>query len=228
MAVLNRRITGRFGQIWLQGGSTTGITTSTTANTSAETVDGITYDAYQVWTTLDGRTPPLNPAVVPTITVGASGGPALPLAYLLEVNYLRSKAIITPALASGNTVVFDTCAIPLMYAQGDSSEFSLDAKGEFQDASVQMSSWKHPVLGFREWSGAATIFYKNTDWWLQGAGGSVTDFPIVCRFYPAKGISTEYWYGAAFLSWSLKVGTGSVIAQSVSFTGDGPLIYKAS
>lgn len=224
MANITRRISGRFGQIWLQNGTTAGSTT-TTGNSGAVTVDGISYDAYQVWTVASATYIPMDPNVVPAVTVGGSG---LPASYTYEVNYLRGKFIFTPALVATATVTPTALNYPLLYAQGDTSDFNLDVTSEMIDATSQMTTWKHPIQGFREWSGSATIYYKSTDWWNQSPGGNTGDGPIVVRFYPAKTIGTEYWLGAAFLKWGLKVPKGGALEQSVSFQGDGPLIYVAS
>jgi len=226
MAVITRRISGRYGQIWMQNG-TTAMTDTAGASGTADTVDGIVYDAYQVWTLAngDGTKIPMDPSTIPTVTVGGTGAPA---AYTFVLSPLRGQVIFTPALVATCTVSVSAAATPKMYAQGHSTSFGLDVKFDSQDATAQMEAWKHPLMGFREWSGSAKIFYASADWWNISAGSGLSDLPKVFRFYPAKSGSTEYWLGAGFVNWGVTVDRGSVVEQAVSFIGDGPLIYKAS
>ncbi|MFB3910424.1 MAG: hypothetical protein ACE15D_18700 [Candidatus Eisenbacteria bacterium] len=226
MANIVKRISGKLGRIFLQVGTTAVVgPTSATGNSGAEVVDGISYDAYQVWTVAGA---PFDPNTPPTVTVGGSG---LPTAYTYDIDYLRGKLIFTPTLGASATVSISNYATPKLYAIGDSVDFSLDVAQADIDTSVQGKTWETSDAGQSKWSGSATIAYRHdqstgNSWWLAGAGASVQN-PVVLKFFPAIG-KTEYWLGAARIDWGIKVDKGSMIVQSVKFKGDGSLIFAAS
>jgi hypothetical protein len=224
MANITKRISGKYGQIWLQNGTMAVASQVTTKNSVAEIVDGISYDAYSVFT-ISTTVPPLDEATGALLTWGGGSTPA---AWTTEIDWLRGKFITTPAMGSSNTLTLGTIATCIMLPCGDSSDFSIDCKQGTADITSQMQTWEKTVATVRSWSGSATIFYKATDWWLRGPGGNTTEAPTLMRFYPAKGIGTEYWYGTAFVDWGIKVPKGGALEQSVSFKGVGPLLYAAS
>ncbi len=233
MANILRRISGKFGQILLQVGATTVASDTTSGNATAETVDGITYDAYQVYTLATAGNIPMDPNTIPTVAIAQGAGPALPPAITYDVNYLRGKIVVTPALGAANTVTPSSFAKPKMYAMSDHSEFSLDATQAMIDATPAMKNWTESTVGFHSWNGSATLYYRNdqgasgNSWWLSGAGAAQEN-PVVLYFYPAKTIGTEYWIGAALLDWGIKVPKGGMLEQSIKISGVGPLIYKNS
>lgn len=234
MANVTRRISGKQGQIWLQNGSTAVGSDTTAGNGVAVTLDGITYDAYQVYTLQTAANIPMDPGTPPTT---APSGGTIPAAYTYDVNYLRGKIIYTPALSSGTTVSCTAFATPKVYPLSDTSDFNLDYKVEKLEAHAMMDTWKRPVLGFSEWSGSATLYYRTDvgttggSWWLGSGGGQSggstgpTQTGLVMRFYPAKGISTEYWYGIGIIDWGLKVPKGGMLEQAIGITGVGPLVW---
>lgn len=220
-----RRLSGKNGQIWMQNGATAVAgPTSCTGNSAQETVDGIAYDAYQVWTLSTAGNIPMDPQTIPVVTVGGTG---LPPAYTYEWVPLRGKLIFTPTLASAATVSMSTYGTPKLYAIGDTTDFSIDAEEEVLESSAQSQNWMQYVKGMSGWKGAGTAYWKGTDFWSAGPGAS-GEFPFVARFYPAKNVATEYWLGAGYFNWGIKVEKSGVIQQTFSITGSGPLIYFAS
>jgi hypothetical protein len=221
----NRRITGKNGQVVLEVGSTAVAgPTATTGNAAAEVVDGISYDPYQVWTLSVGGNIPQSPSTFPTVVVGGTG---LPDAYTFEWVPLRGKLIFTPSLGSGATVSMSAYATPKLYAQGDTVDFDLNAPQEIVDASAQSQNWKTSASGQFGWSGKVTAHWKSTQFW-DASAGNVVDVPVVMKLYPAKGIFTEYWLGAARIGWGIKIPLPAMVSQDITLAGDGPLIYLAS
>lgn len=225
MANINRRLTGRFGQIWLQIGSTAVAgPTSCNGNAAAEVIDDITYDAYQVWTNSVAGNIPMDPQTIPVVTVGGSG---LPAAYTYDIDYLRGKAIFTPSLGASATVSFSTYATPKLFAVGDMEDWGIDVTTGIVDSTVAMKTWEEKMIGYKVWSGSANFFYKNTSWWSQAAE-SAGGYPAILRFYPAKTVGTEYWLGHAIVDWGIKGPKADGLKQAIKFSGTGSLIYKAS
>lgn len=212
---------GKNGALWLQVGNTTVAgPTSCTGNAAIEVVDGVAYDPYQVWTLSVGANIPQDPSDDPTVVVGGTG---LPTAYTYDWRPMRGKLIFTPTLGAAGTVSMSAYAIPKLYQQGDVTEFSIDTDQDLADATAMGDGWGRKVKGFPNWKGSASVFWKGTSFWSAGPGGN-SDAPVVLRFYPNRTVTTEYWYGSAFLSWGIKVSKGDMVAQSLTFTGTDALV----
>lgn len=220
-----RRITGKNGQVVLEVGSTA-VAGPTTCNRNVanETVDGIVYDPGQVWTLSVGGNIPQSPGTFPTVTVGGTG---LPDAFSYEWIPLRGKLIFTPSLPATATVSMSAYATPKLYAQGDTVDFDMTVAQDFVDASAQAQNWKTSASGQYGWTGKITAHWKATQFWDASAGNSI-DVPVVMKLYPAKGIFTEYWLGAARMNWGIKVPLAGMVSQDITLQGDGPLIRFAA
>lgn len=216
-----RRITGKNGQVVLEVGSTAVAgPTSCNRNAGNETVDGIIYEAGQVWTLSVAGNIPQSPGTFPSIIVGGSG---LPDSFSYEWIPLRGKLIFTPALPATATVSMSAYATPKLYAQGDTVDFDMTVAQDFIDSSAQSQGWKTSESGLYGWTGKITAHWKSTQFWDSAIAFSLT-YPVVMKLYPAKGIFTEYWLGAARLNWGIKVPLTAMVSQDITLQGDGPLI----
>lgn len=223
MSSANQRTPGKLGQLWMQQGSTVGNTTPTlVANTAAATFDGMTYAAYQVYTYNSGAV--LDPSYTPTLNVS---GASIPTAYTWEFSWIRGKVIFTPTLGATGVVTMQTgtWATPNILLCGDVDDFSIDEKSDVVETSGLWQGFKSLVLGLRSWSGSASIFWKNSNYWSYSIGNPSTDAPTLLRFYPLGGSGLEYFTGYAYINWGLKVSLRDAVKQPVSFEGTGPLVY---
>lgn len=229
------RSDGKKGKLFVQVGGTAITTQLTlTANTTAYVLDGISYDAYQLyfWSASKADTP-LDPSTVveSTLVISGSGYPA---DYGYEIDYVRGIAIFDTVM--GASAVVKTAATsstgyatPKWVSVGDTSEFNLNADLALIDGgSPQNMTWKKSALGERSWGLDGTAYFQNNRWW--NLTGGLNDLNgLLIKAYPAYQKSTEYWIGHCMATKiGVKVAKGNFIEQAFSFSGVGPLVKEAS
>lgn len=229
------RSSGKLGKLFIQSGGTAVTTQLTlTANTTAYVLDGISYDAYQLyfWSGSKADTP-LDPstAVEGTLVIGGSG---YPTDYGYEIDYVRGIAIFDTPMGASATVKTATTgstgyATPKWISVGDTSDFKINVDlATLDGGSPQNQVWKKAALGERSWSLDGTAYFQNNRWWNLTAG--LNDMSgLLVKAYPAYGKSTEYWIGHALATkFGVDVNKGAFIEQTFNFTGMGPVVKEAS
>lgn len=235
MSSIVARSSGKLGKIYVQNGQTTVSTQLTlTANTTASIIDGVSFDAYQLYYISASKADtPISPATPldGTLVVSGSGYPA---DYGYEVDYVRGIIIFDTVM--GASAVVKTAATatvgyatPTFASVGDTSKFGISEDLEhLNGGSPQGMVWKKGAIGERSWALDATAYFQGSRWWnLTGGLNDLSGLLVKC--FPAYGKSTEFWIGHAMATkWGVQIDKGAYIEQQLAFTGVGPLVKEAS
>ncbi len=99
------------------------------------------------------------------------------------------------------------------------NEWSLDMKTERHDTTEFGASNKTTVQGFPDVTGRLAGFWDDTSDSLYDASRSADGCKLY--LYPASTAATKYWYGPAWVDFSITTGASDAIKVSATFSANG-------
>jgi hypothetical protein len=98
-------------------------------------------------------------------------------------------------------------------------DWSLDMKADRADATAMGDGNKRTVQGLPDISGSLSAIWDDEDDNLYD--GSQSDDGVKIYLYPSSLNLTKYWYGPAWVDFSITVGVGDAVKLSGSFGANG-------
>jgi len=99
------------------------------------------------------------------------------------------------------------------------TSWTLDAPSDLVDVTAFGDSNKSYVMGIKDCTGSLEGWWDDAVDTLWDASSSAAAVPMY--LYPSSLVLTKYWYGKAFLDFSINVGVGDAVKISGKWAANG-------
>ena len=119
----------------------------------------------------------------------------------------------------GGLVYMSTTGAAVATALLRMREWTLNMPTDKQETTAFSDSNKTYVLGYEDVSGALSGFWDDTDDGLYD--GSISASGVLMYLYPTSSVLTKYWYGPAWVDFSISVSVDAPVSISGDFVANG-------
>ena len=116
-------------------------------------------------------------------------------------------------------VYFATTGAGVAASVASLTSWSLDATADMAEVTAFGDTNKSYVMGIRDCTGSIEGIWDDTVDSLWDASGS--DSAVSMYLYPSSLVLTKYWYGKAFLDFSIDVGIDDAVKISGNWAANG-------